>query len=206
VEPARDRRGHRRHPGRGDDEGFVQVSRLGNPLVNEVVIPLKDKDKFNATTPDRDAANYGQFVLNPELARLINVLYPGVNAPEHNRTDIVTALLTGIPGKTQIGRHPAAADTLKINLGVPPSSHPNRLGALAGDIQGFPDGRRLTDDVVDISERVVAGALLGHNVPLGDGVDQNDVPYLTSFPYVAPPHDGLGSSPKRIEPPHPPTP
>jgi len=210
VQPAQDARahqGHRNHRRSSFSErGWVQVSRLGNPLVNEVVIPLKDKDKFNATTPNHDATNYGQFVLNPELAHLINVLYPGVNAPEHNRTDIVTALLTGIPGKTQIGPHPAAADTLKINLGVPPAAHPNSLGALAGDFQGFPDGRRLTDDVTDISERVVAGALVGHKVPLGDGVDQNDVPYLSSFPYVAPPHDGLNSNLKRFEPPHSPTP
>jgi hypothetical protein len=77
---------------------------------------------------------------------------------------------------------------------------------IGGDLQGFPDGRRLTDDVVDISERVVGGWLLGHKLPLGDGVDRNDVPFLTTFPYVAPPHDGLDSRLKRIEPPHPPTP
>ncbi len=185
---------------------WIQVSRLGNPLVNEVVIPLKDKDKFNRTTPDHDAANYGKFVLKPELAHLLNVLYPGLNVPEKNRTDIVEGLLTGIPGKTQIGPHPAAADTLKINLGVPPSASPNRLGVLGGDLQGFPDGRRLNDDVVDISERVVGGFLKGHKLPLGDGVDRNDVPFLTTFPYVAPPHDGLDSNLKRTEPTHSPTP
>ncbi len=185
---------------------WVQVSRLGNPLVNEVVIPLKDKDKFNATTPNHDAANYGRFVLKPELAHLLNVLYPGLNVPETHRTDIVEGLLTGIPGKTRISPNAVPADTLKINLGVPPSSAPNRLGVLGGDLAGFPDGRRLTDDVVDISERVVGGFLVGHKLPLGDGVDQNDVPYLTTFPYVAPPHDGLHSTLKRIEPTHPPTP
>jgi Domain of unknown function (DUF4331) len=185
---------------------WVQVSRLGNPLVNEVVIPLKDKDKFNATTPNNDAANYGKFVLKPELAHLLNVLYPGLNVPETHRTDIVEGLLTGIPGKTRIAPNAVPADTLKINLGVPPSSTPNRLGVLGGDLAGFPDGRRLTDDVVDISERVVGGFLVGHKLPLGDGVDQNDVPYLSTFPYVAAPHDGLHSTLKRFEPTHPPTP
>ena len=164
------------------------------------MIPLKDKDKFNATTPNNDAANYAPFVLKPELAHLLNVLYPGLNVPETHRTDIVEGLLTGIPGKTRIAPNAVPADTLKINLGVPPSSSPNRLGVLGGDLAGFPDGRRLTDDVVDISERVVGGFLVGHKLPLGDGVDQNDVPFLTTFPYVASPHDGLHSTLKRIEP------
>src|SRR3954452_20399275 len=118
---------------------WVQVSRLGNPLVNEAVIPLGQKDKFNRTQPKDDAKNYGKFALNPELAKVMNLLFH-VNAPETNRTDIVQALLTGIPGKTQIGKHPVPADTLKINLGVPPSANPNPLGVLGGDLQGFPDG------------------------------------------------------------------
>ena len=184
----------------------VQVSRLGNPLVNEVVIPLGLKDKFNRTEPENDAANFGTFVLNPQLAHLINVFYPGVNAPEHNRTDIVTALLTGIPGLTRIGSNPAAADTLKINLGVPPAANPKRFGVIAGDNAGFPNGRRLTDDVVDIEERVVAGELVGNHVPLGDGVDRNDKPFLSSFPYLAEPTPGPDSDPKRNEPTHPPVP
>jgi Domain of unknown function (DUF4331) len=184
----------------------VQVSRLGNPLVNEVVIPLGQKDKFNRTEPENDAANFGTFVVNPQLAHLINVLYPGVNAPEHNRTDIVTALLTGIPGLTKIGSNPAAADTLKINLGVPPAANPKRFGVIAGDNAGFPNGRRLFDDVVDIEERVVAGELVGNHVPLGDGVDRNDKPFLSSFPYLAEPTAGPDSNPKRNEPTHPPVP
>jgi hypothetical protein len=184
----------------------VQVSRLGNPLVNEVVIPLGQKDKFNRTPPENDAENFGTFVVNPQLAHLLNVLYPGVNAPEHNRTDIVTALLTGIPGLTKNGSNPAAADTLKINLGVPPAASPKRFGVIAGDIAGFPNGRRLTDDVVDIEERVVAGELVGNHVPLGDGVDRNDKPFLSSFPYLAAPDAGPDSSLKRNEPTHPPVP
>ena len=193
-------------PSKGNKHDFIQVSRLGNPLINEVVIPLGLKDQFNATQPADDAKNYGKFVLNPELARLINVLYPGLNVPETDRTDIVQALLTGLPGKTQIAPNPAAADTLKLNLGVPPAQNASRFGVLGGDLAGFPDGRRLGDDVVDIEERVVAGALKGNDVPLGDGVDQNDKPFLTAFPYLAPPTAGLDSQPKRNEPTHDPVP
>ena len=193
-------------PSKGNKHDFIQVSRLGNPLINEVVIPLGLKDQFNATQPADDAKNYGKFVLNPELARLINVLYPGLNVPETDRTDIVQALLTGLPGKTQIAPNPAAADTLKLNLGVPPAQNASRFGVLGGDLAGFPDGRRLGDDVVDIEERVVAGALKGNDVPRGDGVDQNDKPGLTAFPYLAPPTAGLDSQPKRNEPTHDPVP
>jgi hypothetical protein len=193
----------RKHSG----SGWVQVSRLGNPLVNELIIPLGRKDQFNRTTPDRDAALYGRFALNPEPARLLNALF-GLGVKETNRTDIVQALLTGIPGKTQIGRRPAAADTLKINLGVPPTpaAQQKRFGVLAGDLGGFPNGRRLADDIVDSELRVVGGFLIGKKLPLGDGVDQNDVAFQSAFPYVAPPHDGFTSAPKKIEPTHPPTP
>jgi hypothetical protein len=185
--------------------GWVQVSRLGNPLINEVVIPIGRKDQFNATTPDRDAALYGSYALNPELAGVMNQLF-GIGAPEHNRTDIVGALLVGLPGKTKISPHAVPADTLKVNLGVPPAATPNRYGVIGGDLAGFPDGRRLGDDVTDIELRVIAGALVGHNVPLGDGVDRNDVPFSSTFPYVASPHSGFDSTLKRIEPAHPPVP
>jgi hypothetical protein len=194
--------------GTGGSRGkWVQVSRLGNPLVNEVVIPIGQKDRFNRTQPKDDAKNYGKYVLNPELAKVMNLLFD-LKAPETNRTDIVTALLTGVPGATQInGAKSAAADTLKVNLGVPPTtSNPNRFGYIAGDNAGFPDGRRLSDDVTDIELRVVAGFLKGNKVPVGDGVDQNDVPFLDSFPYVAPPHAGFDSQLKRTEPGHDPTP
>ena len=184
----------------------VQVSRLGNPLINELVIPVGLKDKFNATQPANDAANFGAFVVKPELAKVLNVLFPGLNVPETNRTDIVQALLTGIPGVTQIGKNPAAADTLKINLGVPPTATPNRFGVIGGDNAGFPNGRRLGDDVVDISLRVVGGFLKGNKLPLGDGVDANDVPFLSTFPYVASPHAGFDSALKRTEADHTATP
>src|SRR3989440_8580713 len=191
----------------GGHHRWVQVSRLGNPLVNEVVIPLGKKDQFNQTQPNQDAARYGQYVVKPELAHVMNLLF-NIHAPETNRTDIVQALLQGLPGLNQqvAGSNPPAVDTLKLNLGTPPTASPNRFGVIAGDNAGFPNGRRLGDDVVDIELRVIAGFLKGNKVPLGDGVDQNDVPFLDSFPYVAPPHAGLDSQLKRTEPGHDPTP
>jgi len=192
---------------RGSRGRQVQVSRLGNPLVNELLVPLGRKDQFNRTQPQDDARLFGKFVLNPELARVINALFPTVHAPEKNRTDIVQALLTGIPGVTQIGKHPAAADTLKLNLGVPPAANPNRFGVIGGDMAGFPNGRRLSDDVVDIQTQVVAGFLKGNKVPLGDGVDVNDKPFLPEFPYLAPPTSGFDAAVgNRTEPAHTPTP
>jgi Domain of unknown function (DUF4331) len=201
-------RRHRR--GKRWDGGWRQVSRLGNPLVNEVVIPIGFKDKFNRTEPGDDARNFGRFVLNPEPARLLNALF-GLGVKETNRTDIVQALLTGVPGLTQIGGNPAAADTLKINMGVPPAANPSRFGVLAGDVAGFPNGRRLADDVTDIELRVIAGALLpadqgGKQIPLGDGVDQNDRPFRSTFPYVPQPKDGFNGSVRRTEPAHAPVP
>ena len=189
---------------------WVQVSRLGNPLINEVIIPIGLKDKYNRTSPANDAANFGANALAPEPARLLNALF-GLGVKETGRTDIVQALLTGVPGLTQIGSKPAAADTLKLNLGVPPSAQPNRFGVLAGDTAGFPNGRRLSDDVVDIELRVIAGALLpadqgGKQIPLGDGVDVNDKPFRGTFPYVALPDSGFDSKLKRVEPAHAPVP
>jgi uncharacterized protein DUF4331 len=185
---------------------YVQVSRLGNPLVNEVVIPLGKKDKFNRTTPNRDAALYGKYAVKPELAAVLNALFH-VNAPENNRTDIVQAILQGIPGLNQHKgiKGPPAVDTIKLNLGTPPASGaPDRFGVIGGDTAGYPNGRRLGDDVVDIDLQVVAGFLKGNKVPLGDGVDQNDKPFLSSFPYLAAPTSGFDSDPSnRIEPGHP---
>ena len=182
--------------GGGAGGGFHQVSRLGNPLVNELIIPLQDKDMFNRTQPADDGKNYGAFVLKPGLAAALNALYPAVHAPTDNRTDIVQAVLQGIPGLNGFpgknGQLPT--DTIKINLGIPPAASPNRMGVLAKDLQGYPNGRRLTDDVVDIDLQVVAGALKGNKVPLGDGVNGNDVAFLSHFPYLADP--GAGANPK----------
>src|SRR3954453_2030925 len=138
---------------------WVQVSRLGNPLINEVIIPISKKDKFNRTSPANDAKNFGTYALSPEPARLLNALF-GLGVKENDRTDIVQALLTGIPGLTQISPKAVPADTLKLNLGVPATATENRFGVLGGDVAGFPNGRRLADDVTDIELRVIGGTLL----------------------------------------------
>ena len=172
----------------------VQVSRLGMPLVNEIVIPLQDKDKFNASEPANDVANFGAYVVDPEPARLLNLLY-GIRVPPTPRADLVAVFATGVPGLNQpAGVSPG--EMLRLNLTIPPASAPQRLGVLAGDVAGFPNGRRLADDVVDIELRVVAGVLVdGFNIApnnlLGDGIDVNDRPFLPSFPYLAPPHNPL---------------
>ncbi|HEV3001980.1 MAG TPA: DUF4331 domain-containing protein [Solirubrobacteraceae bacterium] len=184
---------------------WVQVSRLGNPLINEVVIPLGQKDKFNRTQPADDLRNFGKYALNLHLASVLNQLFD-LGIKETDRTDVVQALLTGIPGVTQIAEDAVPADTLKVNLGVPPSETENRFGVIGGDNAGFPNGRRLGDDVVDIELRVVGGYLIGKRLPLGDGVDRNDVPFLDRFPYAAPPQSGFDSRLKRDEPRHDPTP
>jgi Domain of unknown function (DUF4331) len=189
---------------------WTQVSRLGNPLINEVIIPVGQKDRFNATAPRDDLKNFGAYALSPEPAAILNGLFK-LGVKEHNRTDIVQALLTGIPGLTQISPKAVPADTLKVNLGVAPTASPSRFGALAGDNQGFPDGRRLADDVTDIELRVIGGALLtpaqgGKQLPLGDGVDVNDKPFRTTFPYVAEPTSGFDTKFGRVEPAHAPVP
>lgn len=194
---------------RGSDARFTQVNRLGNPLVNELVVPLAAKDKFNRTKP-HDDKQYGAAVLKPFPAAALNTLF-GLGIKETGRTDIVQALLTGIPGVTQIGRNPAVADTLKVNLGVPPSETENRFGVIGGDNAGFPNGRRLADDAVDITLRVVGGYLVpetqgGKKLPLGDGVDRNNIDFLSTFPYVAPPQPGRSVEFGRTEPVHDPTP
>ena len=187
--------------GAGNRSKWVQVSRLGNPLVNEVVIPLGQKDKFNRTQPADDLKNFGKYALNLHLATVLNQLFD-LGIKETDRTDVVEALLTGIDGVTKIADDAVPADTLKINLGVPPSETENRFGVIGGDNAGFPNGRRLGDDVVDISLRVVGGQLIGKKLPLGDGVDVNDVPFLDRFPYVAPLASGFDSKLKRDEPQH----
>jgi hypothetical protein len=169
----------------------MQVSRLGMPLVNEVVIPLKDKDKFNASRPSGDG-QFLSYVTNPELPVLLNALY-GISVPPTPRNDLVAAFLTGVPGLNVNG---GTCEMLRLNMAIPPAIKPNRLAVLKGDIAGFPNGRRLTDDVVDIELRVAAGVLVpGFNIKpnnqLGDGVNANDVPLLPYFPYVAPAQSGF---------------
>jgi hypothetical protein len=192
------------------EQRWVQVSRLGNPLINEVIVNIDAKDKYNATAPRNDLKNFGANALNPEPARILNALF-NLGVKETNRTDIVQALLTGIPGLTQIAPNAVPADTLKFNMGVPPAATENRFGLLAGDQAGFPNGRRLADDVTDIELRVIAGALLkpeqgGKQIPLGDGIDANDKPFRTAFPYGALPDSGFQTKFGRIEPAHAPVP
>lgn len=174
-----------------------QVSRLGNPLVNEVVIPLGLKDRFNASEP-KDDGQFLSFVTDPELPKLLHALY-GIPIPTTPRNDLVSVFLTGIQGLNQsTAPNRSACDMLRLNMAVAPAAQPSRLGVLGGDVAGFPNGRRLTDDVIDIAERAAAGGYPltpdFNNAPanaLGDGVDANDVPLLPYFPYVAPPHNPL---------------
>ncbi len=199
-------------PGSATPEGdFVQVSRLGMPLVNEVVVPAGLKDAFNGLTPDQDAtAADGAVldrVLDPEVANLIEKLY-GIPAPATPREDIQQIFLTGIAKSTgpiaadlnsQVLNADVEADAfvpsemLRLNLTVPPAAKPNRLGVLADDLAGFPNGRRLADDVVDIEIQALMGAALsGELVPAlaaGDGVNANNVAFGDSFPYLALPNN-----------------
>jgi hypothetical protein len=182
---------------------WAQVSRLGMPLVNEVVIPLGKKDRFNASDPEDDA-QFLRFVQDPEPARLIPVLYPGVAVPAAPRDDITTIFLTGIPGLNRpAGVRPA--ELIRLNMAIPPSSHPSPLGVLGGDLAGFPNGRRLADDVTDVELRALAGGTpftpnfnKAPNNQLGDGVNANDEPFLAHFPYVATPHQGYASDPHYV--------
>ncbi|MFG2758168.1 DUF4331 domain-containing protein [Streptomyces wuyuanensis] len=166
---------------------WTQVSRLGMPLVNEVVIPLKDKDRFNASSPWNDA-DFLESVTKPELPKLIEGIYK-IEAPEEPRDDLVSVFLTGVKDLNQ-PPNVRPAEALRLNTAVPPTGAPKRLGVLDGDNAGFPNGRRLTDDVLDIALQVVEGELVGKKNDLGDAVDENDVEFEKSFPYVALPASG----------------
>ncbi|MBK9711198.1 MAG: DUF4331 domain-containing protein [Kouleothrix sp.] len=187
---------------------WVQVSRLGNPLINEVIIPIGKKDYWNAVDPSDDS-QFVKYYQTPTLAGLVNFLYPALpDTRTTGRDDLVGILLTGLPlpgghNLNFTGSRPA--DLLRLNLGIAPT-HPvgqgDPLGVLNGDLAGFPNGRRLEDDVTDVELRAVAdgyGTLvnslfgLPNNTPnnqVGDGVNVNDLPFLTTFPYVAAPHQG----------------
>ncbi|GAA2056738.1 DUF4331 domain-containing protein [Catenulispora yoronensis] len=189
---------------------WVQVSRLGNPLVNEVVVPAGLKDAFNGLTPDKDhtIAPVVQRVLDPEVPKLIQGIY-GIPAPAAPRTDLVEIFLQGIAKATggpiqadlnsQLlnadADHTAftPAEELRLNLGVPSTARPNRLGVLGGDLQGFPNGRRLGDDVVDIAVQAMEGAARTGKIvaPLanGDGVNRPDRMVTNCFPYLALPYN-----------------
>jgi hypothetical protein len=182
----------------------VQVSRLGNPLVNEVVVPVGLKDYFNASKP-RDDAQYLPAVQDPELPHLLNAVY-GTDVPDSDgstpgvqRADLIQVFLTGVDGLNQ-PEGVTPSEMLRLNMATPPcSSACSPLGVIGGDVAGFPNGRRLSDDVIDVSLRAVLGVLLPDHQAIadtiGDGVDSNDVPFLDSFPYVAYPHSGSDADP-----------
>ncbi|MEP7244798.1 MAG: DUF4331 domain-containing protein [Gammaproteobacteria bacterium] len=198
---------------------LVQVSRLGNPLVNEIIIGLPDKDKFNGSRPTDDA-QFLKYVTNPTLPVLLNVLYgDAAKVPASPRSDLVAAFLTGVKGVNQPAKV-TPAELMRLNTSVPPTAPADQkdLGVLAGDSAGFPNGRRPFDDVADIELRVAEGALCGkigncgtqtvdpnNGAPYTDGtraagpdaahldvssaVDSKDT-YLTTFPYLNTPLPG----------------
>ena len=172
--------------------GWVQVSRLGNPLVNEVIIPTGLKDKWNRVAPFREWL-FQKYYTQPMLAAVINKLYK-LEAPETNRDDLVAVLLTGVPKLNYTGKK--LVDELRVNLSIPvtPAAKASRMGVLGGDTQGWPNGRRLDDDVIDIAEQAVGGFLKGHKLPLGDGVNGDDLKPLAAFPYVADPQSGFANT------------
>jgi hypothetical protein len=173
-----------------DSGRWVQVNRIGNPLVNEVIIPTGLKDVWNAQQPWNESV-YRKYYTSPILAAVINKLYK-LGAPETNRDDLVSVLLTGVPKLNFTGKK--LADVLRLNLTIPVTASPKRLGVLAGDNQGWPNGRRLGDDVIDIAEQAVGGFLKGTKLPLGDGVDADDLKLLPAFPYAADPQSGFANT------------
>jgi Domain of unknown function (DUF4331) len=191
---------------------YQQVSRLGNPLFNEVIVPMAEKDLWNALAPYQDS-RFAKYVLKPELARLLPVLYPtvfpklaGYSKP---RFDLQAILLSGIPNGIVPGFQnytgPVLADLLRLNVAVPPSKTANPIGLIAGDAAGFPNGRRVTDDVVAIELRAIAGATIplvdkaftpdAAAAALTDGTTNTNAPYLDAFPYLGTPAGGYQTKP-----------
>jgi hypothetical protein len=192
---------------------YVQVSRLGNPLFNEVIVPIGRKDEWNAKEPVQDS-DFLQYVKQPELARLLPILYPGVfknlAARTADRADLVAILLTGIPAGIVPGFQnftgPTYADQLRLNMAIKPATTPNVNGLVAGDPAGFPNGRRVFDDIVTVELRAVAGLTIPLVDPtfvpddaaklVNDGTQVlGDVTYLTVFPYLDHPVSGYNVQP-----------
>lgn len=180
---------------------FRSVSRLSAPLVNEVVIGLPDKDKFNASEPRHDA-QFAKYVTNPTLPILIQALFPGVTAPTaYPRNDLVAAFLTGVDGLNKPdGVRPAEMMRLNTAIAPKPASAQQTLGVLAGDTAGFPNGRRPGDDVVDIELRVAMGVLLpaadapSGQFPYTDGAPVKATDFRNTFPYLNTPIPGSPSN------------
>lgn len=184
---------------RREGGNLVQVSRLGHPLVNELVIGLKDKDAFNASEP-KDDGQFADYVTHPTLPALVELLF-GVTAPTNfPRTDLVTVFLTGVPG---LNHTTAVGEMLRLNTTTPavPAGMQNNLGVIAGDVAGFPNGRRPGDDVVDVALRVVMGKLLSTNdapagqLPFTDGALVNAGMFPSVFPYLNSPLPGSPNEP-----------
>ncbi|MDP8983486.1 MAG: DUF4331 domain-containing protein [Pseudomonadota bacterium] len=190
---------------------WTQVSRLGMPLVNEVVIGRDDKDKFNGSQPTDDTKQFADYVTNPTLPALVQLLFPSAKAPTNfPRTDLVTVFLTGIAGVNQ-PKHVVPAEMLRLNTAIAPTAlgKQNPLGVAAGDNAGFPNGRRPGDDVVDLSLRVAMGALCvltgptdalkvgckpadapAGGLPFTDGVRRDAKTFQAVFPYLNTPIPG----------------
>ena len=188
---------------------LVQVSRLGNPLINEVIIPVGKKDAWNSHGP-ADDAQYLDNYLNPELAAIVNTVYPSLpDTRTTEREDLVLILGRGIPGVNQTNAE-GLMDMLRLNMGIPPAEKADPMAAVAGDVAGFPNGRRLSDDVVDIEIRAVAdgyGSFLADTFGLpnlepnnlvGDGCSTNDVRFTKSFPYLGEAHQGYSGGEYRV--------
>jgi uncharacterized protein DUF4331 len=195
---------------------FVQVSRLGFPLANELFDSIPTlKDQYNRAEPGTafDVQTLQPRIRNPELTGLFKALFPEAFRtmnlpPQDQRDDLVAAVLTGVPGLNRIGDNPAPADLLRLNTSLGAAKKPgdegySALGVIGGDLTGFPNGRRPWDDIVDIELRVVAGVLyqsliapdgpdfnVAPNNLLADGVDHNDQPFLDVFPFIAVPTGG----------------
>jgi len=191
---------------------WEQVSRLGNPLFNEVITPMAHKDAWNARAPKGDAI-FAKYVNHPELARLLPVLYPGVfphlAAYHKSRADLNAILLTGIPKGIVPGFQnftgTVESDMLRLNLAIPPTQSPNSLGLLGGDAAGFPNGRRVGDDVVAIELRAVAGVTIPLVDPsftpdgaaglLTDGTTDTNGGTKATFPFLGDPGGGYQTQP-----------
>jgi hypothetical protein len=191
---------------------WEQVSRLGNPLFNEVLVPMAEKDKWNRLEPKVDSA-FAQYVNKPELQGLLPVLYPGVfpnlAAYTKPRADLNAILLTGLPPGVvpgfQNNTGPVQSDMLRLNLAIPPSSSPKPLGVVGGDLAGFPNGRRIDDDVVTIEVRAIAGLTIplvdptytpdGAAGAVTDGTRNTNAALLKSFPYLGLPGGGYQTQP-----------
>jgi Domain of unknown function (DUF4331) len=217
-----------RGDGQGDDFGsgpWTQVSRLGNPLTNELLIGIGDKDRWNALPPTADGGPFLEYFAKPLLPQLLPSLYPTVfpnlaaynSVPQNTRPDIEAIFLTGIPTGvitpaptfTNYNGTGIKADMLRLNTAIAPASSPNSLGLLGLDVAGFPNGRRVFDDVATIALRAVAGATLGFVAPTfsadaaagavdfgittggGDLAAKGTEHYLSSFPYLGTPYSGF---------------